>query len=72
MNFIQKGEKRLNITQLTPDGGKKLNTRNIITQSDKDKNIKMVNAIINNLIHTMLPMLISPIFAHLGHTKPQN
>ena len=71
MNFIQKGEKRLNITQLTPDGGKKLNTRNIITQSDKDKNITMVNDIINDLIHTMLSMLISPIFAHLGHTKPQ-
>ena len=35
LTFIQKGEKRLNITQLTPDGSKKPNTRNIITPWDK-------------------------------------
>ena len=45
-----KGEKRLNITQLTPDGSKKNNTRDIITQWDK--NIMMGKDLINEIIHS--------------------
>ena len=36
LTFIQKVEKRLNITQLTPDGSKNPNTRTIITTWDKN------------------------------------
>ena len=69
MNFVQKGKKQLNPTQLTPEGSKKLNTRDTITPWER--NITMVKDLLDEIIYSEFPLVISPIFAHLGNKQPQ-
>ena len=67
MNFVQKGKKRLNTTQLTPEGSKKLNTRDTITHWER--NITMVKDLQDEIIYSEFPLIISPSFAHLGNIQ---
>ena len=59
MNFVQKGKKRLNPMQLTPEGSKKLNTRDTITPWER--NITMVKDLLDEIIYSEFPLVISPI-----------
>ena len=64
MDSILKGKKRLNSTQLTPAGSKKLNNRDIATNI-----ATIVKDLIDEIIYSDFPLIISPIFAHLGTKK---
>ena len=67
MDFILKGKKRLNSTQLTPVGSKKIKNRDIAT--NWERNITIVKDLIDEMIYSDFPLIISPIVAHLGTQK---
>ena len=65
MELVQKGNKRLNTTQLNPEGS----TRDTNTQWER--NITMVKDLIDEIICSEFPLIIAPIFAHLGNIQPK-
>ena len=68
MTFVGKGVKRKEETQLTSQWAKKLNTRitfKPMSKRAKNANIKMVKDLITDIIETIFPKQVSPIFEHL-------
>ena len=72
ITFIGKGVKRKEETQITPQWTKKLNTRvtfKPMSKRAKNANIKMVKELITDIIETIFPKQVSPMFAHLVSYK---
>ena len=67
MDFIVKGKKRINTLQLTPEVTKKLNNREVTTTWEST--VSMVTELLQEIIYSEFPLVISPIFAHLNTQK---
>ena len=64
MDFIVKGKKRINTLQLTPEVTKRLNNREVTTTWEHT--VSMVTDLLQEIIYSDFPLVISPIFEHLN------
>ena len=70
MDFVVKRKKRLNSIQLTPAETKKVNNR--VVKTTWENTVTMVKELLQEIIYSEFPLVISPIFAHLNPKKSGN